>query len=399
MLSASPDTVCVFGLGRVGLPTAVVWADAGYAVVGVDPSASVRDAVTGGVSGVDEPGLSVALARVLESGRLRVSTKPSPCAVVVIAVPTPLDARNGADLGALWLALDAVVEVIDPTGLVLIESTVPVGTTDAAAHQLRQHRPLVHVAHTPERVLPGAALHEIVHNERVVGGVDDLSTLAARLHLERVVRGRIRPTDARTAELVKLTENTSRDVQIALANEIDAVAHANGVDPWRVRHLVNSHPRVQLLRPGPGVGGPCIPVDPWFAIGAHEAPLLRAARRVNDARPAEIIARVTAVVSDSGSTVGVLGLTYKADVAELRGSPALQVALGLATRHPVVAHDPLVAVPAPLAGGSVAEVAACDVVVGLVAHTAYAQSDVIARLHTASLIDVAGLLAPPEAQR
>jgi UDP-N-acetyl-D-mannosaminuronic acid dehydrogenase len=309
----------------------------------------------------------------------------------VLCVPTPLTADRHADLSALHAAISALLPVVQPGSLVLVESTVPVGTTEAVAARLQAVEPTVRVAHTPERVLPGDALREIVHNDRLVGGVDPASTQAAATFLATWVQGPLHPTDARTAELAKLAENAARDVQLALVHELDALAAHHGVDGWTLRSLVNRHPRVHLLRPSPGVGGPCVPVDPWFLVQGGDAPLLATARAVNDARPAAVVQRILARRPTPTATLGLLGLTYKPDVADLTGSPALQVARQLARHGEVRVHDalleahPSAAVDLPLPLARLERVLACDLVVCLVAHRAYVELD-----PPPGVVDIAG---------
>jgi UDP-N-acetyl-D-mannosaminuronic acid dehydrogenase len=257
---------------------------------------------------------------------------------------------------------------------VVIESTVPVGTTEAVARRLRVRRPDAAVAFCPERVLPGDALREIACNDRVVGGVDEASADAAATLLRRYVTGRIDRTDDHTAELVKLVENASRDVGIAFANTAAALAERWGVDPAELRALCNRHPRVALLEAGIGVGGHCLPVDPWFLVAAapEEAELLRVARRINDAVPGRVAARLLAHVPP-GARVAVLGLAYKADVDDLRNSPALAVATALAEARDVVVCDPLVGADvAPLRKVPLEDALLADVVVLLVPHRVFA---------------------------
>lgn len=353
-------SVCVVGLGRVGLPTAALAAGAGHVVVGVDRDPAVRAAVLAGEGG-DEPGLAELLARHPLIPRER----PVPADAYVVCVGRPADAgADGPPDADLRGALADVAAVAPPGALCVVEATVPVGTTDAlaAAH------PGLRLAVAPERVLPGRALHEIATNPRVVGGPDDVARDAAAL-LSTWCRGPTTRVDRRTAELCKLVENTARDVQIALANTVASLARAHGVDAHALRALVNQHPRVSLLEPGIGVGGPCLPVDPWLAQrGVAPEPLVVAARQVNDAAPGLAAARI----DREPGAIGVLGLTYKPDSGDLRRSPAVAVVRGLAHRD-VLAHDPHVR--GPVAGvrlGPLADVLARDVVVLLVRHAAFA---------------------------
>ncbi|MEZ4238045.1 MAG: nucleotide sugar dehydrogenase [Myxococcota bacterium] len=365
----SRPSACVVGLGRVGLPTAALAAVHGDRVVGVDRAAAVREAVRQGRVGAAEPGLEALVARALHLG-LTVAEAAVPADVTVLCVPTPLG-PHGADLADLDDAVSAVVRVAPPDGLVLVASTVPVGTTERVAAQL----PGRAVAYCPERVLPGDALREMTENPRVVGGVDPAAGERAAAWLRGWVRGPVERTDARTAELAKLVENAARDVEVALANTVAGLAEALGVDAARLHRIVGQHPRVRLLAPGIGVGGHCLPVDPWFAIGAAPAQtaLLRTAREVNEAVTTSWAERIAAAARRAGARrIGLLGLAYKPDTDDLRHAPALRIARALQAEFDVVAADPWVT-GAEVEGipvRSVDEVVACDVVALLVAHTA-----------------------------
>lgn len=362
--------VCVVGLGRVGLPTAAMFA-AEDAVVGVDRDPAVLARIYRGEVGC-EPGLADALTSLLASGALELTDHPVPAQAYILCVPTPLTEQRTADLSALYAAVGSIEQVAVDGALILIESTVPVGTTDALASRLRHTIPGARVAHCPERVLPGDALREIADNDRLVGGVDVGSTQAAVALLSRVVRGTLHRTDAVTAELAKLVENASRDVELAMAHTVAQLAEVHGVNPWQLRALVNQHPRVALLEPGIGVGGHCLPVDPWFLVaGAPGATaLLRTARRINDGMPGFNVQKVRRVVPPP-ARVAILGLTYKPDVDDLRGSPALDFARQLAIDYDVVVTDPLVRAPDDLRSVSLGEALAREVVVLAVAHSAY----------------------------
>ncbi len=331
----------VVGLGRVGLPTAVLLARAGERVVGVDADAAVRERISAGDGGI-EPGLTAALREVLAGGRFRVSARVEAAPVFVVCVPTPLRDRH-ADLGPLHAAIEEIASVLPTRATVLVESTVPVGTTDAVARRLRDRRADVRVAYCPERVWPGDALREIATNDRVVGGVDADSAVAAQAVLRRYVAGRIDHTDARTAELVKLVENASRDVALALTHTVARLAETLGVDPLEVRALANRHPRVSLLVPGIGVGGHCLPIDPWFLVSAAppDTTLLQVAREVNDAVPGRVADRLLAQIP-TDARVAVLGLAYKPDADDLRNAPAIAIARALAAQRDVVVCDPLI---------------------------------------------------------
>ncbi len=390
--------VSVIGLGHIGLPMAAMLAEAGHRVFGCDIAEAVVARVNAGRAGFHEPGLDELLARAVAFGRLRAGTRPEPADFHLIAVPTPLGAGQLADLSAVGAAAVAVAPVLRPGDTVILESTVPVGTTEALGRQLALLRPdlnfpergmpappgCVHVAHCPERVMPGRTLQELVHNDRVVGGLG-LDCAARAVEAYRgVVRGAAVLVDSRMAELVKLAENAFRDVNIAFANELAALCGRLGLDVRDAIGLANRHPRVQVLDPGIGVGGHCIPVDPWFLAEAapEEARLIRAARQVNDATPHRIAGLVRdAAARVTAPRVACLGLAYKPDVGDLRESPAVVVAQdllreGIALR----VSDPFVAaLPDSLQGAVLCDaadaVADADVVAILVAHSAWRALD------------------------
>jgi UDP-N-acetyl-D-mannosaminuronic acid dehydrogenase len=354
------NKVGVIGLGYIGLPTAVTLANHGIAVHGVDVHESAVDMIARGRPHIHEPGLDAVLETCVKSGALRVSSTPQPCDAFVLAVPTPFEHDHIPDLSYVQAATASIAPVLVAGNLVILESTSPIGTTERVARQLASLRPdltfptvegashQVHVAHCPERVLPGQILHELVHNARVIGGICPCCTRAAIDLYRRFVEGDCVETNARTAEMVKLSENTFRDVNIAFANELGLIADRLGVDVTEVIRLANLHPRVDILRPGTGVGGHCIAVDPWFVI--HSAPaeskLIRTARLINDAKPKIVADKVVAAHGALAQprVVGCLGLTYKPDVGDIRESPSIAVIEHLlkAGVTPILVHDPFV---------------------------------------------------------
>ncbi|MBU8542870.1 UDP-N-acetyl-D-mannosamine dehydrogenase [Roseomonas sp. ROY-5-3] len=404
------------GLGYIGLPTAAMLAARGHAVLGCDTDPRVVKAVASGQAHFREPDLDSLLAAALATGRLVAQGAPRPAEVFLIAVPTPLGPGNRADLSAVWAATDAIAPLLKPGDLVILESTCPVGTTEALAARIAAARPdlalpmrgvpappgCVHLAHCPERVLPGAMLRELVANDRIIGGLTPGCAESARALYAGFVTGQCHVTDSRTAELAKLAENAFRDVNIAFANELADIAIGVQVDPWAAIALANRHPRVAILAPGPGVGGHCIAVDPWFlAESAPEgAPLIRAARAVNDARPGHVAAAIRALARP-GAAVACLGLTYKPDVGDLRASPALAVAEELSRDGTLrlICCDPLLAaLPPPLAGrpgvvlaGLESALAQADVVAILVAHRAFRALGAPA-LQGRTVLDAVGML-------
>jgi len=331
-------TVTVIGLGYVGLPTAALLASRGMRVQGVDSDATVRATLAAGRIHIAEADVEALLERALRAGLFTVHEVAPPADVFIIAVPTPLGADHAPVLTHVLDAARALAPALCEGNLILLESTSPIGTTARLGALLAELRPDVtdlHVAYGPERVLPGRILTELVENDRIAGGLTPEATQRAQHFYRQFVRGAVLPTDAATAEMVKLSENAFRDVNIAFANELSLIARTHGLDVWRVIELANRHPRVNILRPGPGVGGHCIAVDPWFL--AHGAPgavrLIPAARAVDAAKRAAVIEEASALCA-AGEHVICLGLAFKADVADLRESPALAIATELARRHP-----------------------------------------------------------------
>ena len=331
-------TLCVLGMGYIGLPTASTFATHGLKVVGVDVNQRVVSVLRNGQIHIQEPGLRTLVQAAFGSGNLRVSAEPEPSDAFIIAVPTPILDDKRSDMHFVVSAAESIVPHLRRGNLVILESTSPPRTTlDLVAPILARSGlragPEFYLAYTPERVLPGQILRELIDNARVIGGIDRASAEAGRDLYATFVRGEIVLTDATTAEMVKLMENTYRDVNIAIANEFARLAERFGVDVWEAISLANRHPRVKILRPGPGVGGHCISVDPWFLVEAAPelSPLVRQARLVNDGQPAHAARLVEAALNGlSGKRIAALGLAYKPDVDDLRESPAIEVARLLA---------------------------------------------------------------------
>ena len=325
--------VCVMGLGYIGLPTASFLGTKGYEVHGVDISPNVVDTINRGDVHITEPELDVLVKSAVQSGNLKAALEPAEADIFIIAVPTPLNGSHEPELSAVTKATDAISPYIKPGNIVILESTSPVGTTDrlvAARRRGLGHKvgEDVHGAHCPERVLPGRILAELVGNDRIVGGIDDTSTTKAADFYREFVAGEVLETTAATAELAKLSENTFRDVNIALANELSMICDDMDVDVWDLIALANRHPRVSILQPGPGVGGHCIAVDPWFIVAAapSQARLIRTAREVNISKPEWVVDKIRARAEKfKRPTIACLGLAYKADIDDLRESPALDV--------------------------------------------------------------------------
>lgn len=326
--------VAVLGLGYVGLPTAAILANSGLFVLGVDVNQDIVARVNRGEIHITEAGLAHEVAKAVASGRLTAAAEPEPADAFIICVPTPLRPDHTADLSYVLAGAHMIMPHLRPGALVVLESTVPPGTIEDYVIPILQRsglEPAVEfsIAHCPERVLPGKVIEELVYNHRIIGANDLNSRQKASQLYQRFVRGSISLTDLRTAEFVKLVENTFRDVNIAFANELASICTRLGMDVWEVVALANRHPRVQILQPGPGVGGHCIAVDPWFIAEKlpDESRLIRAAREVNDGRPAQVVQQVMQAVADRPDpVVACLGLTYKANIDDLRESPALRVA-------------------------------------------------------------------------
>ena len=344
--------VCVVGLGYIGLPTAGVLATKGFQVYGTDVRSDVVDTINQGNIHIEEPDLDILVRSGVNSGQLRAGHDPQPADVFILCVPTPIREDKSPDLSYIEKACNAIQPHVQAGNLVILESTSPPGTT----HRLVQTKAIpqglevgkdIFVAHCPERVLPGRILLEVVQNDRVVGGVTTACTRMAKEFYESFVSGNVFGTNAVAAEVTKLVENSYRDVNIAFANELSVLANDLGIDPWEVIDLANRHPRVNILSPGPGVGGHCISVDPWFLVHAspERTQLIRTAREVNDAKPNHIVQHVLGLSSQFASpVVGCLGLTYKADVDDLRESPALDIVRELRqlAEGEVLACDPFV---------------------------------------------------------
>jgi len=351
-------TISIFGLGYIGLPTAAVFASRKIKVIGVDVNQKTVDTINRGQIHIVEPDLDMVVHAAVTEGYLRATTQPEPADVFLVAVPTPFKGDHEPDLAYIEAASKSIAPVLKRGDLVILESTSPVGATEQMAAWLAESRPDltfpqshgedsdIRVAHCPERVLPGQVLRELVQNDRVIGGMTPKCSAAAAALYKIFVRGECVITDARTAEMCKLTENSFRDVNIAFANELSMICDKLGINVWELIKLANRHPRVNILQPGPGVGGHCIAVDPWFIVSAapEEARLIRTAREVNDSKPEWVIDKVKLAVADylqanplktaKDVIIACLGLAFKSDIDDLRESPALEISTRLAHLHP-----------------------------------------------------------------
>ncbi|KAB0662109.1 UDP-N-acetyl-D-mannosamine dehydrogenase [Burkholderia diffusa] len=349
------NTISIIGLGYIGLPTATLFASRKVRVIGVDVSQHVVDTINQGNIHIVEPELDILVHAAVGAGYLRATTSAEPADAFIIAVPTPLTDEKRPDLSYIESAAKSIAPVLAEGNLVILESTSSVGATELLANWLAEIRPDltfphqagnasdIRIAHCPERVLPGRIVHELVVNDRVIGGMTQQCSDAAVALYRLFVQGDCIVTDVRTAEMCKLAENSFRDVNIAFANELSTICDKLDINVWELIRLANRHPRVNILQPGCGVGGHCIAVDPWFIVDSEpeQAKLIRAARHVNDAKPdwvvrkvqqavATLVARGTAI-EDIG--IACLGITYKADIDDLRESPAMKIAQTLVRNH------------------------------------------------------------------
>jgi len=341
-------TVSVVGLGYIGLPTAAVIASRGINVIGVDVSQHAVDTINAGNVHIVEPDLDMVVRSAVKAGNLKAVTKPEKAEAFMVAVPTPFKEDYQADLSYIEAAAKAIAPVLEKGNLVILESTSPVGATEELANWLAEARPDltfpqtagneadINIAHCPERVLPGHVLRELVENDRVIGGMSEECSKKAVALYKTFVVGECLLTNARTAEMAKLTENSFRDVNIAFANELSMICDKLDINVWELIKLANRHPRVNILNPGPGVGGHCIAVDPWFIVSSapETAKLIRQAREVNDAKPHYVLKQITDAADQfKKPVIACLGIAFKADIDDLRESPALDITKMLAQKN------------------------------------------------------------------
>jgi len=399
--------VCVVGLGYIGLPTASILATKGFMVCGVDINKDHVDSINRGYITITEPDLDILVRAALQSGKLTAVVEPQAADVFIIAVPTPFTDGYAPDLSYLEGAVRLIAPQLTTGNLILLESTIPIGTTEkmgaliqsiradlevprfksrVSTNNDRERVGNIYLAHCPERVLPGQILKELIDNDRVVGGLDRASGLKAKWFYEKFINGQVFITDARTAELCKLSENAYRDVNIAFANELAMICEGFTINVWELIELTNRHPRVNILQPGPGVGGHCIAVDPWFIVHSFpEARLIRTAREVNDATPERVVSKIKQKASRFiKPVIGCLGLAFKANVGDLRESPALRIVSRLVAENvgSILAVEPHIdSLPTALAGEKVrlvdleAAVIQADIIVLLVDHREFREID------------------------
>ena len=411
------NNVSVVGLGYIGLPTAAVIASRGIEVIGIDVNQHAVDTINQGEIHIVEPDLDIVVRSAVMTGKLKATTVPEAADAFMVAVPTPFKGDNHEpDLSYIESAAKAIAPVLEKGNLVVLESTSPVGATEKMAGWLAEVRPDltfpqqsgdaadVKVAHCPERVLPGYVLQELVSNDRVIGGMSDACNKRAVELYQTFVRGECILTNSRTAEMAKLTENSFRDVNIAFANELSLICEKLKINVWELIKLSNRHPRVNILNPGPGVGGHCIAVDPWFIVNScpDEAKVIAMAREVNDGKPLWVIDQVKQAADEfKKPVIACLGLAFKADIDDLRESPALDITTQLANENvgQVIAVEPNISsLPENLVKAGVEfmdleralEVA--NVVVVLVDHKQFKAADKLA-FSKKVVIDTRGVLA------
>lgn len=343
--------IAVIGLGYIGLPTAAFFASTGLQVYGYDINADRVATIAKGEVPFVEPGFDELLKNVVESQSLFVGTVLKPADVYIISVPTPLSSDKSVDPSYVFDAAKSIAPLLQGDELVILESTSPPGLTEKVADLLvseradmtlsPDHENSIYAAHAPERVLPGKIMEEMTTNARIVGGINQASSERAKKLYERFCQNDVLTTDARTAEMAKLTENAFRDVNIAFANELSLICDELDINVWELISLANRHPRVNVLQPGPGVGGHCIAVDPWFIV--HSAPdqakLIKTSRLVNDSKPDYVLSKIDTVLAEINPKseyprIGILGITFKPDIDDVRESPALQIAQQIALKHP-----------------------------------------------------------------
>lgn len=332
------NQICFMGLGYIGLPTAAVSAGKGFQILGVDINQKVVDTINKGKIHIIETGLAELVKQVVRLGKLRASRTPEVSDVYLIVVPTPFKGNHEPDISFVEAATNSILPLLKEGDLYIIESTSPVGTTDKMASMIFLSRPelkdKIHIAYCPERVLPGNVLYELIHNDRVIGGIDEASTIKAQEFYATFVKGKLHATNARTAEMCKLTENASRDVQIAFANELSLICDKAKINVWELIELANKHPRVNILQPGSGVGGHCIAVDPYFLTADFpiEARLISKAREINNYKSFWCAEKIRNSMREfelkygHKPRVAIMGLAFKPDIDDLRESPAKFIA-------------------------------------------------------------------------
>lgn len=409
MIKLVNKTVCVIGLGYIGLPTAALLASSGYDVFGVDLNSFVVETINKGQIHIVEPDLDAFVRSAVAAGKLKASTQPSAADVFIICVPTPFHEGVGIpqpDIDYVLAAAESIKDFVKPGNLVILESTSPVGTTEKISAVFTDFKidvTDISIAYCPERVLPGKIMTELVENDRVVGGLTTEATARVADFYKTFVRGEVLETDSKTAEMCKLTENSFRDVNIAFANELSLICAKEGVNVWSLIKLANRHPRVNILQPGAGVGGHCIAVDPWFIVARdpENARLIRSAREVNNSKSVWTIDQIKIASADASARLGrkpkvaCLGLAFKPDIDDLRESPALHIAEALQSQgYDVIAVEPNIEKHEKFMLSTLENALdSADVIAVLVKHRQFSNELVRKRLNTANVLDFCGVLA------
>lgn len=411
--------ICVFGLGYIGLPTAAMFAHHGANVVGVDVNQHAVDTINKGKIHIVEPGLEAIVKQAVDNGRLKANLTPVHSDAYLIAVPTPFKGDDHTpDLSYIHAVSKALAPLLEKGDLVILESTSPVGATEQMVEWLAEARPDltfpkyhepdneadIYVAYCPERVLPGKVVEELISNDRIIGGMTKESTKKAQEVYRIFVEGELLATNSRTAEMAKLTENASRDVSIAFANELSIISDKLDINVWELIELANHHPRVNILQPGAGVGGHCIAVDPWFIVNQNpeEAKIIRAAREINDNKPNWVIEKINAEIDTlkaqgiTKPTVALLGLAFKPNIDDLRESPAVNIAKKMleSDNAEILLVEPNIqTLPEKLAAGTLVSLSEAvdnaDVIVILVAHDEFKADNLFQDI---AIIDAVGIL-------
>jgi len=415
-------TVSVIGLGYIGLPTAAMFASRKVKVVGVDINQQAVDTINRGQIHIVEPELDLIVHAAVTAGFLRATTKPEPAEAYLIAVPTPFKDDHVPDLTYVRAAAESIAPVLKKGDIVILESTSPVGTTEQMLHWLISARPDlrfplegntienidVNIAYCPERVLPGHVIRELVENDRIIGGLTEACSKRAAEIYRVFVEGELLFTNARTAEMAKLTENSFRDVNIAFANELSLISDKLDIDVWELIQLANHHPRVNILQPGCGVGGHCIAVDPWFIVDKtpEDARLIKTARLVNDNKPEWVLGKLRHAInklvdqsrSDSDICVAIFGLAFKPNIDDLRESPALNIAKMAVQEFNakfLIVEPNIEELPNSLTGAIHSEISAAvavaDIVMVLVGHKEFMGLGSLIRPHQ-RVVDVVGII-------
>ncbi|KAA0785936.1 MULTISPECIES: UDP-N-acetyl-D-mannosamine dehydrogenase [Bacillus] len=409
------EKICVVGLGYIGLPTASLLATKGFQVYGVDVNESAVEMINSGKVHIYEPDLDIMVKAAVQSGNLKAGIVPEASDIFILAVPTPFKGDHKPDLTYVEQATKTIAPYIKPGDLVILESTSPVGTTEkvtewileeredlTVTEEINSNKGAFFVAHCPERVLPGHILRELVENDRIIGGINQNSTKKTVDFYKKFVKGKILETNARTAEMAKLTENSFRDVNIAFANELSMICDELHINVWELINLANRHPRVNILQPGPGVGGHCIAVDPWFIVDAapEQAKLIHTARQVNDYKPGYVIDKIREKADKfKNPIIACLGLAFKANIDDLRESPSVEIVEHLANQQlgEIIVSEPNIQqLPEKLSklgiklDSTVSTILKADIIVLLVDHDAYKDIDRLT-LNEKVVIDTRGV--------